>query len=196
MPDLQERGTVVTSLNDRRAIPLVVALVVVLVDQITKSLALHLPNTRIEGLPAQGLHIVGPVYLELTFNRGVAFGVGSHVNPIVVAVVVIMIALLILGSRRLPEEIGRPGRVGLGMLLGGAIGNLCDRVFRDHNGGVIDFINILQVGHKEYWPVFNVADACITLGALILAASYASGWKGKASPGSGSSSEDQQADLP
>jgi signal peptidase II len=51
----------------------------------------------------------------------------------------------------------------MGLLLGGAVGNLTDRLVRHHHGAVIDFIDF------RWWPVFNLADASITVGALLLA---------------------------
>ena len=54
--------------------------------------------------------------------------------------------------------------VGLGLILGGALGNLADRAFRGHHGSVVDFITL------THWPTFNVADSCITVGALLVAA--------------------------
>jgi signal peptidase II len=50
----------------------------------------------------------------------------------------------------------------MGLLLGGAVGNLVDRLIRHHHGAVIDFVDL------RWWPVFNVADASITIGAILL----------------------------
>jgi signal peptidase II len=50
----------------------------------------------------------------------------------------------------------------VGLVLGGKLGNLCDRVFRSHHGSVVDFITL------THWPTFNVADACITIGGISL----------------------------
>jgi signal peptidase II len=52
--------------------------------------------------------------------------------------------------------------VALGLILGGALGNLSDRLFRGHHGAVIDFITL------THWPTFNVADSCITIGAIVV----------------------------
>ena len=62
--------------------------------------------------------------------------------------------------------------VGLGLLLGGAAGNLTDRVFRHNHGAVIDFIDAARFGSRDWWPVFNVADAAIVVGVVILVLSY------------------------
>jgi len=53
----------------------------------------------------------------------------------------------------------------LGLILGGALGNLADRFFRDTHGGVVDFVDF------HFFPTFNVADACITVGCILLAGS-------------------------
>jgi signal peptidase II len=59
----------------------------------------------------------------------------------------------------------RTGSVALGLILGGALGNLADRAFRGDgffDGGVVDFINL------QWWPVFNVADSCVVIGGILL----------------------------
>jgi len=64
------------------------------------------------------------------------------------------------GSRHGPATWA--GAVALGLLAGGAAGNLVDRLLRDHGGAVVDFIDL------QWWPVFNLADAAITCGAVAL----------------------------
>ncbi|MGH9059697.1 MAG: signal peptidase II, partial [Acidimicrobiales bacterium] len=60
----------------------------------------------------------------------------------------------------------------LGLLLGGAVGNLVDRLVRHHHGGVVDFIDAVRIGGTDYWPIFNVADAAIVVGAVGLVLLY------------------------
>lgn len=141
-----------------------VAAVVVAADQVTKTWALH--------LPPQGRHVAGTLWFELTFNHGAAFGLGSGVTPIVEGLVVVLLLGLVVFGRRSTLRSGPWAAVGLGLVVGGAVGNLSDRVFRHHGGAVIDFVNAAQFGDHEYWPVFNVADSCIVVGALILAWRY------------------------
>jgi signal peptidase II len=144
-----------------------VAAAVVAVDQVTKTLALHhllVPR-----------HVVGTLWLELTFNAGAAFGLGRGATPVVEAAVVALIAALMLFARRATRRAGPWFVAGCGLLLGGALGNLADRVFRAHSGAVIDFMDVAQVGRRELWPVFNVADASIVVGAIVLAVAYAFG---------------------
>ena len=59
--------------------------------------------------------------------------------------------------------------VAMGLVLGGALGNLTDRVFRSNGGAVVDFID------PQWWPIFNVADAAVVCGAILLAIT---GWRG------------------
>jgi signal peptidase II len=157
----------------RSLLVLVVALLVIAVDQLTKTLALHHLSKVVDGSRLYTPHhIVGSLYLELTFNSGAAFGLGQGVTPIVETVVVVLVVCLIIFGRRAARHSTLPDAIGLGLLVGGALGNLCDRLFRDHGGGVIDFINIAEVNGHEYWPVFNAADSAIVVGALLLALQY------------------------
>jgi signal peptidase II len=152
---------------------LLVAAVVILVDQVTKTLALDHLRTFLDGVWVyQPDHLFGSVYLWLTFNSGFAFGLGAGVEPIIEAVVVVLVVVLVFFGRRAARTSTKVDAVGLGLLLGGALSNLADRVFRDHGGAVIDFINVAQVGNHEYWPVFNLADSAIVVGAITLAIQY------------------------
>ncbi|MGH9116099.1 MAG: signal peptidase II [Acidimicrobiales bacterium] len=191
MRGLQERRSVVTSLKDRRPrstpaagppgatavarrphpwlsvrrllLPAVAAAVVA-GDQVSKTWALHhavVPR-----------HVLGPVWLNLTFNSGAAFGLGQGVTPVVEAVVALLVVWLLAVSRRASRAASVPVAVGLGLVLGGALGNLAGRVLRDNGGRVIDFIAALRIGDHDWWPVFNVADASIVVGAIILVITY------------------------
>jgi signal peptidase II len=127
-----------------------VAAAVVAADQVTKTLAL-------EGLADGPIDLVWTLRLNLTFNTGASFSLGRGFTPwLVVAGVVSLVALLFFGRK----VSSRPMAVALGLVLGGAVGNLTDRLFRGHGGAVIDFIDL------QWWPVFNVADIGISLGAI------------------------------
>jgi signal peptidase II len=152
---------------------LLVAALIVAVDQVTKTVALDHLRTLVDGAWVyQPQHLFGSVYLWLTFNSGFAFGLGAGVEPIIETVVVVLVIVLLVFGRRAARASTGVDTVALGLLLGGALSNLADRVFRHHGGAVIDFINIAQVGSHEYWPVFNVADAAIVVGAVTLAVQY------------------------
>lgn len=172
---MQERGTVATLTDQvgsetgrprarwgswsRLAIASVLAVLVVLVDQLTKSWAV----SRLSQGP---VHVLGPLDLQLQRNTGSAFSLfqGDAVVLVVIAVVLVG-ALLVMAGRAATS--GRA--VVLGLILGGALGNLADRLFRGDNGAVIDFIAL------HVWPTFNVADSCIVIGCVLLIVSLLRG---------------------
>jgi len=170
---VQERRPVVTTLtgagrrNGRRLLIPVVAAIVVAADQTSKTWALH----HVPAMP--GRHIFGPLWLVLTFNSGVAFSLGRGAQPVVEAVVIVLVVWLLAASRRASQVATLPMALGLGLMLGGALGNLADRVVRHNHGAVIDFVDAIRIGTHDWWPVFNVADASIVVGVVILVASYA-----------------------
>ncbi len=135
-----------------------VAGVVLLADQLTKAVALA---TLDDG---NSVELVGSLRLRLVFNRGTAFGLGSRFAPLIALLGVVVVAVL----ARAGGTLQRPwARIGLGLMLGGAVGNLADRLLRAGGGAlggaVVDFIDL------QWWPVFNLADAAITVGAVLLA---------------------------
>ncbi|MGH2700958.1 MAG: signal peptidase II [Actinomycetota bacterium] len=132
---------------------LITAAAVVVADQFTKSLAL-------EGLADGPIDLIeGVLTLRLTFNPGGAFGVLQGV-PNFFLISTVVIVLLILFWARTVES--RRWAIPLGLVLGGGLGNLADRLFRDTDGQVVDFVDL------HVWPVFNVADAAISIGVVLL----------------------------
>ncbi len=128
----------------------VVALVVV-VDQLTKGWVTSVlaPGDRRSLLP--GIHLVD------VHNSGVAFGLLSGgQGPVVVLIAVAVVVLVAYFATHLQRPLLW---LPTGLLLGGAVGNLCDRV---RGAGVVDFIEL------PHWPAFNVADAAITVGVVAL----------------------------
>jgi len=112
----------------------------------------------------EDVDVLGPLELTLSHNSGVAFGLASGGGTRLV--VLTIVALVVVGYvfARNPT---RPGMwVAAGLLAGGALGNLADRVRAD---AVTDYI---QIGS---WPAFNLADVAVTAGVLLLALSYARG---------------------
>jgi signal peptidase II len=170
---VQERRVVVTPLSvtprlsARQLLIPAVAVAVLAADQATKTWALH----HVPAAPG-GRHVIGPLWLVLTFNSGAAFSLGRGVTPFIEAVVVVLVACLLVFSRRASRAASAPTAIGLGLLLGGAAGNLTDRVFRHNHGAVIDFVDAARIGSRDWWPVFNVADAAIVVGVIILVLSY------------------------
>ena len=149
MREVQERRTLPTLIG--------VATAVAAVDHLTKWLAQR-------DLADHDVHIVGSLRLHLIYNRGTAFGLGSKFAPLI-ALGASMVVLALLTMRRQMQ--GWLPNIAVGAIAGGAIGNLLDRLFRDGSGflggHVIDFIDL------QWWPVFNVADMAITVGAITLA---------------------------
>jgi signal peptidase II len=163
---MQERRAVGPTLIARRLLLPAVAVLVVVVDQITKSWAQHAHVQR---------HVVGPLWFSLTFNSGAAFSFGQGVGPVVEAVVAVLVVWLLAFSSRASRTSSVPMSIGLGLILGGAIGNLADRVFRHipgHPRSVVDFIDAVRIGDHDWWPIFNVADASIVVGVVVVVLAY------------------------
>lgn len=151
----------------RFALLVSVAAAVVAADQVTKSWAQKALATGPE-------HVLGPVYLVLTLNSGAAFSLGAGATPVVEAVALVIVGAMVWHSGRLARGGGAATTmVALGLLTGGALSNLADRVFRGHHGAVVDFIQLVS-----WWPVFNLADAAITVGAVLLVGTFL--WSGRA----------------
>jgi signal peptidase II len=103
----------------------------------------------------------GAVYLTETRNTGAAFSFAEGATVIFTLIAVAVAVVIVRSARRLYST---GWAVALALVLGGAVGNLLDRVFRDPGflrGGVVDFI---QVG---WWPIFNVADSSIVCGGVL-----------------------------
>ncbi len=134
-----------------------VAAAVVLVDQLTKWWAM----TRLSSGP---IHVIGTLDLELSRNTGASFSLFQGKAAILIPIAVVLIAVLSVMTWRAPTN----GRAAIfGLILGGALGNLCDRIFRGDHGAVVDFIAL------HFWPTFNVADASIVVGCVLLLVSLA-----------------------
>jgi len=139
----------------------VTAVLAVGLDQLVKYLS---TENLTEGEPVRILG--GLVYLSLLRNSGAAFSLGSGytwVFPLVTVAVVTWIAVL---SRRLRSL---PWALALGLVLGGALGNLIDRLFRAPgflHGHVVDMISLFGP-YAQYFAVFNVADSCLSVGVVL-----------------------------
>lgn len=132
------------------AITTAVAAVVVAVDQVTKSWAVH----RLQHGP---IHVIWKLDFELTFNSGSAFSLARGWAPVLAGIAIVMVVVLLAFVRHVRSA---TMAAAVGLVVGGAIGNLADRVFRSYHGSVVDFIAL------HFWPTFNVADASIVVGAL------------------------------
>lgn len=128
---------------------------VVVLDQAAKALV----EDRL--VPGEQVDVLGSLDLTLAHNKGVAFGLASGGGATLIA---ITIAALLLVGVLFARNPTRPGIwVAVGLLAGGALGNLADRVRAD---AVTDYVAVLS------WPPFNLADVAITLGVVMLALSY------------------------
>ena len=127
---------------------------VTVLDQLTKWWALdELAEDRV-------IELVWTLRLRLVFNTGAAFGRFESLGPIL-GVVTIVVVAAIMRSRHLAR--GRFASSAVGCVVGGALGNLADRLFRSDagilGGAVVDFIDV------QWWPVWNVADMGIVMGS-------------------------------
>ena len=158
-----------------------IAVGVVLLDQLTKAwIVTVLPYG------AEREIVPGLFRLVHTRNRGIAFGLLGGTGAIVqVLLLVAVVAIIVFVTRQLRGS-GQGGLAGIGLslVLGGAVGNLIDRVVR---GEVVDFLDAyLRFSGAEYhWPSFNVADSAISVGAvLVILAELLSNRGGRSVPGS------------
>jgi signal peptidase II len=125
-----------------------------LLDRVTKWLVVD----RLAGRPPVAV-IPGVLQLNYTQNSGGAFGLGGSASWLFAgATIAVSIAIVILAFRV------RRTSVAIGMVLGGGLGNLTDRIVRGSgfSGRVVDFIDL------HLWPVFNLADAAIVVGAIVI----------------------------
>ncbi|SNC60879.1 signal peptidase II [Kytococcus aerolatus] len=134
----------------------IVALWAVL-DQVTKEWALR------ELERGQPVELLGDLLqLRLVFNPGAAFSLGTGITPVITAFAAIVLVALLWFSRQL---VSSTWAVALGLVGGGALGNLVDRLLRAPGvarGHVVDFLELPN------WPVFNVADIGVTCGAALV----------------------------
>lgn len=144
----------------RRRLDLVVGvgLLVLVVDQLTKHWALN----RLSG--GRVVDVVGSLRFNLHFNTGASFSMGSEsgIGPWVGVIALVVVAVLVFGETSRSTW----GAVSAGLIAGGAFGNLVDRALRGDDGfmhgAVVDFIDL------QWWPVFNVADMGVVVGAILL----------------------------
>jgi signal peptidase II len=136
---------------------------IVVLDQVTKAVALArlslgVPVPIVDGLLA----------LTLVLNPGLAFGLLGTVPPawrwVVAALSLVALGVLARVALRVLPAGGWTGRLSIGLIFGGAVGNLVDRA---RFGAVVDFVDVHWRGW--HWPAFNVADSAITIGVALLA---------------------------
>ncbi len=136
------------------------AIIVTACDQVTK-----IWIVQVVMQPPQVIPVTPFFNLVLGRNCGVSFGflrLDCDVSAWVLSALALAIVLVLIFWLRKAEGAWMAGA--LGLVIGGALGNVLDRIFQ--GGGVIDFLDFYIVGY--HWPAFNVADAAITVGAAIL----------------------------
>ncbi len=140
----------------RTTLLLLTAAIVLVLDQVTKvAIRQMLLDAGTPSIPLLGS------WVKLTYveNRGAAFGLFQNQSIFFIVVGVLVVGGILVGQKFVPAH-KRSLAICLGMQLGGALGNLIDRLRFGH---VFDFMDF------TYWPVFNVADSAIVIGVLILA---------------------------
>ncbi len=130
---------------------------VLLLDQLTKAWALSALDA------GRTIDLVWTLRFRLIFNTGAAFSQGEGLGPLLAILVLVVVGLLV----RLGARTGDPvARLCIGVIIGGALGNLADRAFRSGDGflggAVVDFVDL------QWWPVFNLADAAVVVGGATI----------------------------
>lgn len=137
-------------------VSLVIAAGIVAFDQVTKEWAL---DRLAEG---GTIDVFWTLRFNLAFNTGMAFGRAQGWGPVIAVVATVVVVGLLVSLRRHPS---RRSTIAIGLVIGGAMGNLIDRVFRGDgllDGSVVDFIDF------QWFPIFNVADVAINVGGVLL----------------------------
>jgi signal peptidase II len=137
------------------------AVAAVVLDQVVKELS---TNNLVEGEPVRILG--GLIYLSLLRNSGAAFSLGSDYTWIFPLVTIAVVGWIGVMTRRLRSL---PWAIALGLVLGGALGNLIDRLFRAPgvlHGHVVDMISLFGP-YAEHFAVFNIADSCLSVGVAL-----------------------------
>lgn len=153
-----EAGTPLTRARPRRTVAvLVLAVLWLALDQVTKHWA-ETSLTRGESVP-----FVGEVLqLHLTYNSGAAFSLGTGMTGVLTAVATVVVAVIVWQAFRTRSL---PWALTLGLLLGGALGNLTDRYLRPPSVGLGHVVDFLALPN---FPVFNLADVGITTAAGLI----------------------------
>lgn len=167
----------------RVAVLATLATVIYILDLVSKLLVVELLERK-EPVTV----IPGVLVLNVIRNPGAAFSIGTGMTIIFTVVAAVVVFAIIRTARRLRSL---PWAITLGMLLGGAVGNLTDRIFRAPaplQGHVVDFIQVFPVTR---FPVFNVADSAIVCGGIL---AVVLAWGGYQIDGTRQRQEEDKAD--
>ena len=135
-----------------------VAVGVFVADQLSKSWAVE----RLSD--GRTIHLIGSLRFNLAFNSGAAFSRGTGFGPVIAVLAVVLVAALLWTGRSATSKVSAAA---VGLIVGGALGNLSDRLLREGPGGflggaVVDFVDL------QWWPIFNVADSAVVVGGILL----------------------------
>ncbi|HMG43411.1 MAG TPA: signal peptidase II [Acidimicrobiales bacterium] len=135
-----------------------VAVAVYVADQLSKWWAVDTLDTRT-------IDVVWTLRFRLALNHGAAFSLSQGRGALISLLALVVVGVLLRSGRHATRPLAA---VALGLVLGGALGNLSDRAFREGEGflggGVVDFVDF------QWWPIFNVADMGVVCGAVLLIA--------------------------
>lgn len=161
-PDGREPSVAATAVAAPRArLLLTLGLAVLGLDVLTKVLVVATLSDR-EPVRLFG----GALYLTEARNTGAAFSFATGATEVFTVIALVVVVLLVHGSRRVRST---GWAVSLGLILGGAAGNLVDRLLRDpgvFRGAVIDFLSLFDP-YGQVWPIFNLADSAIVCGGVL-----------------------------
>lgn len=141
--------------------PIAIAAIVVAVDQLTKHWALNALGPSDEHPAGRNIDLFWTLRFNLAFNTGMAFSSGEGVGPFVPIIAIGVIAVLLIS---IGKSSSRWYSLAVGLVIGGALGNIIDRLFRGEgglHGAVVDFIDV------QWWPIFNVADIAVVVGGVL-----------------------------
>ncbi|MGY1838506.1 MULTISPECIES: signal peptidase II [unclassified Modestobacter] len=147
--------------RSRARLLLALAAAVFVLDLATKLLVVATLSDR-EPLRLLG----GALYLTEARNTGAAFSLAEGATIVFTLIAAVVVVVIVRVARKLYST---AWAVALALVLGGALGNLVDRVFRDPGflrGGVVDFVSLFDP-YGQVWPIFNVADSAIVCGGVL-----------------------------
>lgn len=155
-PLIDDAGAATAVIRHPSTGPFLVAGIVAVLDQATKAWA-------VAALSDGPIRLVGDVVqLRLTRNPGGAFSLLTGFTPLLAVLAAAMAVVIVRTTRRTAD---RAMAYSLALVLGGAVGNLVDRLVRDPGflrGEVVDFVKL------SFWPTFNLADSAITVGVTLV----------------------------
>jgi signal peptidase II len=134
--------------------------ITLVVDQVTKTWAVRSLT------PGRSIDLPLGVALVHARNTGVAFSKGDGVAAIIVPILLVIAVIGWTARKELrqPEGANKWAVLGYGLILGGAFGNVVDRLFRSKGWGRGAVVDMIDVG---WWPIFNVADAALSIGVVL-----------------------------